>query len=159
MAIDFSRFARRCRRSGTIALVAALCGGAPMPPSFAAAIADIPAGAARVWFYRDDAPYVEVDPSYVRMNGAIVGLTEPGGVFYRDVAPGRYYISVDTSAYDVNQFPWVTLAPGQVAYFKIFQSRIWASGGGASQNYERPTFYVRLIPPAIAAPPVPHSPP
>ena len=150
MSIRLSRFAHRWRRGETIMLVTALCCCAQLPPRRPAAVPAVPAGMARVWFTRDDSPYVEVDQSYVRMNGAIVGVTEPGGTFYRDVAPGRYEITVDTYGVDVNQFPQVALAAGQVATFKILESRTWASGG-ASTNWERPTFYVWPMPAPVAA--------
>jgi hypothetical protein len=118
--------------------------------AIAAAVPAVPAGMARVWFTRDDSPYAEIDQSYVRMNGAIVGITEPGGAFDRDVAPGQYKITLDPCGIDVSQFPQGALAAGQVAYFKILESRTWASGG-ASTNWERPTFYLWPMPAPVAA--------
>lgn len=150
MSVRLGRLAHRGRLGGTVTLATALCGCAQLPPRRPAAVPAVPAGMARVWFTRDDSPHVEIDQSYVRMNGAILGITEPGGAFYRDVAPGQYKITVDTYGIDVSQFPQGALAAGQVAYFKILESRTWASGG-ASTNWERPTFYVWPMPAPVAA--------
>jgi hypothetical protein len=139
-----------------IALFVALCGCASLPPTGAVAIPAVPAGMARAWFYRDDVPYSSLDRPYVRMNGAIVGISESGGAFYRDVAPGQYYVTVDSWGVDVNQFPHAVLVPGETAYFKIFSSGVWASGG-ATANWARPTFYVWQMPVAMATPEVARS--
>jgi hypothetical protein len=138
------------QRAAAAVLVALLCGCAAQPPVAGAAIPPIPPGMARAWFYREDLPYNGTWRPYVRMNGAIVGISELGGAFYRDVPPGQYYVTVDTYGVDVNQFPHATLVPGETAYFKVFSSLVWASGG-ASMNWQRPTFYVWQMPTAIGA--------
>jgi hypothetical protein len=101
--------------AGAAVLFALLCGCASLPPTGSVTIPLIPAGMARAWFYRDDEPYISLDRPYVRMNGAIVGISEPGGAFYRDVPPGQYYVTVDSYGRDANQFPYATLVPGETA--------------------------------------------
>ena len=142
------------------AVILALVGCAMPPPTNAAQIPNIPPGMARVWFYREDAPYITQARPYVRMNGAIVGISEDGGSFYRDVAPGEYYVTVDSYGVDINQFPHVALVPGQTVYLQVIGSRYWASGGGAGpgSGWERPTFYVWLMPNDVGASAVARSP-
>ncbi len=108
-------------------------------------------GAARIWFYRDYAPYSARSMASVMLNGAIVGYSQPeGGAFYRDVAPGRYNIAVGTQQNeDVNQDAWIDIGPDQQAFVKIVGTNTWDAGGD-NQIYSRDVFYARLMPPQIA---------
>jgi hypothetical protein len=135
---------------GLLLLTMACC--TPLPPTAAVAIPPIPAGEARVWFYRDGGPYVDgTGTPYLRMNEAIVGVSQAEGALYRDVRPGQYHVTVDSYGRDFNQSRWVYLYPGQQAYFKIVSLRDWITGGGRnSDGYERNTFYVWEIPPEVA---------
>jgi hypothetical protein len=131
-------------------LVLALAGCTSLPTSVAT-IPPVPPGMARVWFYRVDMPYVAQERPYVRMNGAVVGISEDGGAFYRDVAPGQYYVTVDSYGEDINQFPHIGLVTGQTVYLQVIGSKYWASGGGGAETgggggWERPTFYVWVMP-------------
>ena len=137
--------------AGAALLALAMVSCAPLPPTASVAIPPIPAGAARVWFYRDGGPYDGVGTPYLRMNEAIVGGSEPQGALYRDVAPGQYHVTVDSYGKDFNQSRWVYLFPGQQAYFKIVSLRDWVGCGGAVRNdCQRDTFYVWDMPPEIA---------
>lgn len=138
-------------------LLVALGGCTSLPPTSAVSIPPIRADMARVWFYREDAPYITQARPYVRMNGAIVGISEDGGAFYRDVPPGEYYVTVDSYGTDINQFPHVILVPGETEYLQVIGSRYWASGS-ASTTWTRPTFYVWLMPNDIGGPAVARSP-
>jgi hypothetical protein len=142
------------RIAGIVGVLVALCGCARLPPTNAVTIPPIPPGMARVWFYREDLPNVAQQRPYVRMNAAVVGISEDGGAFYRDVAPGEYYVTVDSYGVDVNQFPYIALVPGQTVYLQVLGSTYWASGGATP--WLRPTFYVWVMPndvggPAVAA--------
>jgi hypothetical protein len=148
---------RRRSAPSAIALVAALCACAPQPRTGNVAIPQIPAGMARAWFYREDLPYDGFDRPYVRMNGAVVGISELGGAFYRDVPPGAYHVTVDTYRHFVNQFPQVDLTPGETAYFQIFEVGALSSSVGAGRDYARPSFFVWAMPAATAGPAVAHS--
>jgi hypothetical protein len=82
---------------------------------------------------------------YVRLNEQVAGISEPGGVFYRDLRPAHYSIIVNSAGRDVNQFADVDLAAGQETYAKILSLRSWlaedcVTWGGCG------TFYVRLMP-------------
>jgi len=131
-------------------LIAASC--TPLPTTSSVVIPPIPSGVARLWFYRDYEPYETLARPYVRLNQQVFGISEPGGAFYRDVAPAHYSITVDSAGRDVNQFAEVDLGAGQESYAKVLSLRSWLDDdcepwGGCD------TFYVRLMPadPARAA--------
>lgn len=124
-------------------LISASC--TQLPPTSSVVIPPIPPGAARLWFYRDYEPYETLARPYVRLNEQVFGISEPGGAFYRDVAPAHYSITVDSDGRDINQFAEVDLAASQEAYAKILSLRSWLDDdcepwGGCD------TFYVRLMP-------------
>ncbi len=132
-------------RGPAIALLLAAASCAQPPPTSSVAIPPIPPGAARLWFYRDYEPSETLARPYVRLNEQVFGISEPGGAFYRDVAPANYSITVDSAGRDVNQFAEIDLAAGQEAYAKVLSLRSWLDDdcmawGGCD------TFYVRLMP-------------
>ncbi len=134
-------------------LLFAIAGCASLPPTAAVTVPPIPAGEARVWFYRDPGPYNGLGTPYIRMNEAIVGISQPGGASYRDVLPGQYHVAVDNYLGDFNSTREVYLYPGQQVYFKILTLQNWIAGGGGGRNdfgYSRDTFYVWEIPPEVA---------
>lgn len=135
------------------------------PPSPAAAATETggpPPGYARIWLYRYYEPYESLARPYVRFNGQIVGISEPGGAFYRDVAPGDYYVTVNSLGRDVNQFTHVGVAAGQQIYVQVQVSRYWDCGGGGGNHggngWCRPTFYARLQLPQVAEGAIAHLP-
>ncbi|HTV88348.1 MAG TPA: DUF2846 domain-containing protein [Stellaceae bacterium] len=162
----------RCRKFGlglarcgaALLLLVAAAGFAPradatVEPYPAATPGAVPAGMARIWIYREYAPYQSLATPYVRLNGAIVGVSQPGEVFYRDVPAGTYTVSVDSLGMDVNQFTTVDLAPGQQAFVKVLVSDSWDSGGGGDRGgWARPTFYTWQIAPAAAEAEISHLP-
>ena len=104
-------------------------------------------GSARIWIYREYEPNESLGRPYVRFNGMIAGISEPGGSFYRDTAPGTYRVTVDSVGDDIGQFVDVAVGPGQSVFVKVEVSRFWQG----DLNYTPDTFYTREIPPAIAA--------
>jgi hypothetical protein len=87
--------AHRWRGAATaVLLLTANCTQPPLANSVA--IPPIPAGDARLWFYRDGGPRETRERPYLRLNGQIAGISEPNGTFYRDVAPGHYTVTVDS---------------------------------------------------------------
>src|SRR5882762_3780529 len=141
---------------GVLSLAAVAC--TQLPQTASVTVPPVPAGQARVWFYRNGGPYDGVGTPYIRMNEAIVGISEPGGASYRDVPAGPYHITVDSYGKDFNQEKDVQLAAGQELFVKIVSLRAWISsgggggdeGGGGGGDYNRDTFYVWLIPAEIA---------
>src|SRR5580700_9699055 len=91
----------RLRHAGAEIALCAATSCAQVPTTAAVAVPPVPAGEARVWFYRDEGPYETHAPATVRMNDAVVGELAPRGVFYRDTAPGHYHVAVDTYLADI----------------------------------------------------------
>ena len=99
--------------------LAALTGCTRMPLVGSAAIPPIPAGEARLWFYRVYLPSETLNMTRVSMNGAYAGYAQLGGAFYRDVQPGVYHITVESYGRDFNQSTNVALVAGQEAFVEI----------------------------------------
>jgi hypothetical protein len=145
---------QRLIRAGPIVLLLATAGCAQPAVTASVVIPAIPAGEARIWFYRDYEPYAGKGRPAIAANGAFVGLAELGGAFYRDVAPGQYYVTVETTGVDFSQTSNLALTPHQEAYIKIVSNPSWVSGSLA--YYERPTFYAWQIPNEVAQADVAH---
>ena len=141
--------ARRIARmaQGAFLLAAASCAQPAVTP---ATTSPVPAGQARIWFYRSWLPSESLNLANIEVNGAYVGSIENGGAFYRDIPPGNYHIAPQSWARDSNQDTNVTLVPGQQAYVKVLDLTSWASGVSVSKNFQRDAFYVWLIPPEVA---------
>src|SRR5437588_1202640 len=120
-------------------------------PAAPAAVSKVPPpGMARIWWYRALEPYSSLATPYARMNGAIAGVSQPGGAFYNDVPPGHYHLSVDTIGVDFGQTKDVDLMPGMQIFAKVVSNDNWITGGGGGRGggggYRRDTFYVWLYP-------------
>ena len=66
--------------AGLVLLATATYAQRPLTPTM---------GTARIWFYRDMAPYSSLATPYVRLNGVVAGVSQPGGASYRDVPAGH----------------------------------------------------------------------
>ncbi len=140
-----------------IAAVALLCAcQGPVPdvlagrtqgPRFSVAgVPPLQGNLARIYFYRDYEPYESLSEPWIYLNGNRAGASIPGGIFYRDVAPGPYEITVDSTGIYSNQFKTVALQPGETLYVKIESLRNWYDGA----RFTHDTFYVALIGPRLA---------
>ena len=151
MSIQPIIVSRQTQHAGAAILLLAMAACAQLPTTASVTIPPIPTGGARVWFYRDWGLYDALATPYLRMNGAIVGVSEPGGAMYRDLAPGQYHVTVDNYLSDPDQSRYVYLFPGQQAYFKIVSLKNWiANGNRFSSDFHRDTFYVLQIAPEVA---------
>jgi hypothetical protein len=126
-------------------LIVTGCADAPRPGPTAAP--PVPAGQARIWFYREWLPSESLNLANIDVNGGYFGSVANGGAFYRDVPPGHYHIVPVSYNRDFNQDRDVDLAPGQQAYVKILSLQNW---DGACRHCSRDTFYAWLIPPEVA---------
>lgn len=129
-----------------LALVLAACG--PRPPRYgevATQVSPVGADRARLFIYRDYEPYESLARPYLYLNGQRIGISEPGGVLFRDVVPGTYLISVDSVGVYPNQFKTLAMRAGETYYAKITSLRSWMSGGGLIDDYEADTFVVALV--------------
>lgn len=130
--------------------LAALAGCAQNPLVGSALVPPIPAGEARLWFYRLYIPSESRNMTEVSMNGAYAGYSRLGGAFYRDVPPGSYHIEVESFGRDVDQSTNVAVVAGQEAYIRVDSLRSWATDYGPRGLAGRDTFYARLVLPETA---------
>ena len=135
-------------RAGAVVLALGLNGCVAAHPPATAAAPPIPRGEARVWFYREFLPEDTWTEPAIAMNGGYVGMGAPGTSFYRDVPAGAYHITVDSYGRDLYQYQDVALSPGQQQFVKIESLPSWERD---NRNYRRPTYYVAIMPPQIAA--------
>jgi hypothetical protein len=167
--MEIAQFGNPARRiagaGGMLLFVLAMIGLAPcahavVEPYPATQYASVAPGMTRIWIFREYEPYESLATPYVRLNGAIVGVSQPGGVFYRDVPAGTYTVTVDSIGTDVNQFATISLAPGQEAFVKVLVSGSWDSGGGSDRTggWARDTFYTWQIEPQAAEAEIAHLP-
>lgn len=126
------------------------CAVSPTAAQIAAAAPPIPAGQARVWFYRPLEPYESLNLAGIDMNGTYVGSVANGSAIYRDVAPGPYHIAPDSWGRDINQDTNVSLVPGQQLYIKIVSLKSWAISVSGSRSFQRDTFYAWQVVPEVA---------
>ena len=138
------RWLHRC--AGSLLLIFTGC--AQLPPTSSVVIPPVPAGAARIWIYRNDGPYEANQTPYLTLNGQIAGIVQPNGAFYRDVPPGYYGVTVDSYGVPYpNQFAGFNLGAGQEAFVKVLSMREKVGGEGVAL---RTRFYTELEPPDLA---------
>ena len=75
-------------------LIAANCSQFPL--TSAVVIPPVPAGASRIWIYRNEGPGEASDTPYIRLSSQIIGVVQPDGAFYRNMPPGHYSVTVDS---------------------------------------------------------------
>ena len=131
-------------------LIAAGCTQPPATAQLPVAAPPVPAGQARIWFYRDWEPSESLDLALIDMNGSYVGAVAKGSAFFRDVPPGHYHIAPESFGRDFNQDRSVDLSPGQQLYVKIVSLNSWGMSVSGCKNCARDAFYAWLIPPEIA---------
>jgi hypothetical protein len=83
----------------------------------------------RVWFYREVDLYKNPTTPYVRLNGAIAGVPEQGGAFYRDVPLGHYQITVDSEGMSPSPSRDIAVAAGKQIYARIGLGGSWNGQG------------------------------
>jgi hypothetical protein len=147
-----SRIPRRWPQwaSGLLLPIAVGCAEPSATASVPVTASPVPAGQARVWFYRPYEPYESLNLARIDMNGSYVGAAENGSAFYRDVPPGHYHVVPESFGRDFNQQRDVDLAPGQQVYIKIVSLESWGVSVSGSRTFRRDTFYAWLIPPEVA---------
>src|ERR1700726_3614138 len=87
----------RAVAAGVMMLLSACTGGRePRYADIAAKVPPVVADRARLYFYRDYEPYESLGRPYIYLNSQRNGISEPGGVFYRDIPEGTYLVLVDS---------------------------------------------------------------
>jgi hypothetical protein len=151
MARDSTPRSRRWAQwASGLVLIAASCAEPPATAQVPVPAAPVPAGEARIWFYRPYEPYGSHNLARVDVNGSLIGAVENGSAFYRDVPPGHYRIAPESFGRDINQVRQVDVAPGQQLYVKIVSLESWGVSVSGSRDFERDTFYAWVIPPEVA---------
>ena len=149
-----ARLSHRWARSlALLGVVLALAACGPRPPRYGEIASQVPPvrpDLARLYIYRDYEPYESLSRPYLYLNGARTGISEPGGVIYRDVPPGSYLISVDSVGIYPNQFKTVQMSAGGTYYAKITSLRSWDSGDDMMRDFGADTFVVVLVDPEQA---------
>jgi hypothetical protein len=133
----------------------ASCGGLPKPypdlKTYSAVAPSLPPlapGMTRIYFYRTLSYYDIQDGTTAYLNGKEVGFSRIGTVFYRDVPPGSYLISVLSRGQYPDQFKTIQAKPGQVWYARIESLKSW-SGGNNNSDIRGDTFVVSLVAPMV----------
>ena len=139
-------FRRGLGLASGLLLITSAC--SPAPPTTAQY--PVPAGQARIWFYRDWQPSESLNLANIDLNGVYFVSVANGSVAYRDLPPGRYQLTPDSFVPNSRQDATIELVPGQQAYAKIVSLTAWGSNNTASKNIARDAFWVWLMPPAVA---------
>jgi hypothetical protein len=142
---------RWLQRASGLLLIAATC---TQPLVAAIAAPPIPAGVARIWFYQGYEPpgrqsYTSALIPTIVANGTYVGQAPPGTVFYRDVPPGHYDITIP-NRFGSDRSTRFDLAAGQQAFIKLV---FWKGGHEVAQQQG---FAALLVPRQTAEAEVPN---
>src|SRR5215831_10648993 len=133
-----------------VLLIAAGCAEPRATAQVPAAAPSVPAGQARIWFYRPYEPSESLNLANINVDDSYFGSVENGSAFYRDVPPGSYHIAPVSFVHDPGQDTNIQLAPGQQVYVKIVSLRSWGGNDTASRIIARDAFWAWLIPPQVA---------
>jgi hypothetical protein len=137
----------RLRRLAIVLLLAA-ASCAPPPTTASVSIPPLPPQQGRIWFYREiGTADANTSAPYVRLNGSIAGVPDPGGAFYRDVPPGTYRITLDREGNSPRPTQEVALVAGQQIYARIGLGGSWNGQG----------FTITMEPSAVGHAAVEHS--
>jgi hypothetical protein len=136
---------RRALRALVMSLVVL---GGLLVPAFAATpeqAPPIPAGLSRVWFARQLLPGSIQTAPQIYVNGAPIGVSAQGTVFYRDFTPGTYKFRVENCLKQANTGQNMTLSPNAQYLLEITQD-----DNGAWDCYPPQVSYLRQVPPQEA---------
>lgn len=97
-----------------LALVAG-CASGPKHSAMESAIGSLKPGEGRIYFFRSSSMVGAALQPEIRLNGAPVGESKPGGFFYVDRPAGNYTAAVATETEKVVTF---TLAAGETKYIR-----------------------------------------
>jgi hypothetical protein len=135
----------------------ASCANLPKPypdlkpySSVAATLPPLAHGMARIYFYRTLSYYDLPEGTNAYLNGKEVGFSRIGTVFYRDVKPGSYLISVLSRGQYPDQFKTIQAKPGQTWYARIESLQSWSGiNTGGTDDIRGGTFVVSLVAPMV----------
>jgi Protein of unknown function (DUF2846) len=135
-----------------IVLMLLVIAGCAPPPQAGALRGPLPPqvpGTARLVFYRPTVYYGPMEWMAVYLNGRETAVSQPGAVFYRDVAPGTYHLTMQTYGFTANQFKTVAVRAGQVVYVNIDTlPRLACGQGRVVTECSDDTFIMTIVDPA-----------
>ena len=135
----FFRFARR-----TVLALAACASSLLAEPAVAQQQPALAPGYARLWILRQYEPSESLRTPVMYINGAPIGASQPGTIFYRDLPAGAYQVMVDSCTKDGGQDANLNLAPGMQVYLEIQSLSSSMRAWGCLVNE---AFYVRPVEP------------
>jgi hypothetical protein len=97
------------------ALLVAGCASGPKYSELAAKMPPIASGEGRIYFYRESSMMGAAVQPDIRLNGAVVGTSKPGGYFYVDRPAGNYVAAASTETEKTASF---RLDAGETKYLK-----------------------------------------
>jgi hypothetical protein len=133
----------------SFALLLAACVPAPQEPTLSGPLPPQPPETARLIFYRTLAYYDTTAMSTIYLNGTATGVSQVGAVLYRDVAPGRYDLSVFSPRPYPDQFKTVVVKAGDAFYVRIDTLPKQSCSRVAAESCFADTFIVTVIDPAV----------
>jgi len=140
------RFSFRFAARALLAL-AACAASLLVQPAAAQQGSAIAPGYSRMWILRQYEPSESLRTPVMYINGAPIGASQPGTIFYRDLPAGAYHVTVDSCTTDVGQAADVNLPPGTSVTLEI---QSLSSSMRAWGCMVKEAFYVRQIDPARA---------
>ena len=87
----------------------------------------------RIVIYRPSGFYGGGMRPDIHLNGNKVGISRPGTIFYVDVNPGKYQVSIPTVLYPGEQTVDITISENETAYIKNYMG---GSAIGGRTNIE-----------------------
>jgi hypothetical protein len=113
----FLPMVRLLRLGAAAAFVALLsaCASGPKMAEVQADIRPLAADKGRIYFYRSGNPFAAAIQPTIMLNGAAVGDSKPGGIFFVDRAPGPVEVSMSTEVEKKLSF---TLDRGETRYVR-----------------------------------------
>lgn len=109
------------KMAGAAALVALVagCASGVKYQDMASSMPSLKSGEGRIYFFRSSSMMGAAIQPEIRLNGAVVGASKPGGFFYVDRPAGNYVASTSTETEKSASF---TLQAGETKYLRTSPS-------------------------------------
>ena len=134
------------------ALLLAACVPPPQESVLSGPLPPQPPGTARLIFYRTLEYYDTTAMSTIYLNNTATGVSQGGAVLYRDVAPGRYDLTVFSPRPYPDQFKTVVVKAGDAFYVRIDALPKQSCGRFvAAEPCYTDTFIVTVVDPALGS--------
>jgi hypothetical protein len=103
------------------------CASGPKLGDLEAKIPRLTPDQGRVYFYRNALlGFGSATQSDIKLNGRVIGKCQPNGVFFLDLAPGNYHVSVESEVERTLNF---TLGKGEEKFVRCYLKPTFVSMG------------------------------